>query len=442
MWGVLVFMMGTIGCAVPQPRGEGTLLKVVEPTTNRRYYLYLPKDYVEASEAERAARRWPLVLTCHGMKPYDIAYYQAREWQQEADRFGFIAVAPYLRAFDFILGQFPQRTVTGAFKSDENAILAILDHVFQTTHADPNNVLATGFSAGGYMAHYLLNQHPDRFTCLGVRQANFAASVLKSKATAGSLYHPILILSTQNDFGICKRESREAIEWYESHGYRNLAWVHIRSLGHARTPDTAADFFARVAGVAPNRPPAVLMKRQAIDGNPRGLALLAGNLAQLERAPGDVAEEHSEATGSELQATARRAATVALRPVTPPPAKIKGPLQPRATPQRKYRAAQSGQTSRPLAIRVSSAIGFEPLALVYSVDCPSDWHRTADFYWTLDGKKIGLGVNGQRTIAAPGDHMLGLLVVTSDGTEHRASRRIRVLSNAGATDHRTSSIRP
>jgi hypothetical protein len=81
----------------------------------------------------------------------------------------------------------------------------------------------------------------------------------------------------------------------------------------------------------------------------------------------------------------------------------------------------------PLGIRVSSAIGFEPLLLVYSADCPAEWHRTADFYWTLNGNKIGYGVNGQRTLSDPGDYTLDLLVVTEDGTEHRASRRIRVL---------------
>ncbi|MEW6253387.1 MAG: prolyl oligopeptidase family serine peptidase, partial [Planctomycetota bacterium] len=256
---------------MPQPRGEGRREYLVEPVSQRGYHLYLPKDYVQADEAARAARRWPVVVTFHGMKPYDTATYQAHEWEQEADRYGLIVIAPVLKAFVFVIGEFPLRTINRDFKSDEVATLAILEHVLQTTQADPGNVLSTSWSSGGYMAHYMLNRHPDKFSCLAVRQSNFSATVLDSVTTAHSLYHPVMIVSTENDFVICKEESRDAIRWYESHGYRNLAWIYLKRLGHERTPDMAAAFFARVAGVTPSKPPAVLVGRQVIDGNASGL---------------------------------------------------------------------------------------------------------------------------------------------------------------------------
>jgi predicted esterase len=443
------------GCAVPQPRGEGKLDHIVEPTTKRGYWLYLPKEYVALDEAGRAARRWPLVVTFHGMKPYDVSYSQAREWEQEADRYGFVVVAPELTAFVFIFGEFPLRTLNPAIKSDEQTTLATMDHVFETTHADPNNVLATSWSSGGYMAHYMLNRHPERFTCLAVRQSNFSANVLDSAATSRSLYHPVLILSTQNDFEICKRESREAIQWYENHAYKNFAWVYINKLGHERTPDTAADFFARACGARPNRPPDVLFQRQAIDGNPKGLALLAGNLGSMQRAPGaPPSDTRVVAQASQAPAprppTPRRPALVAATPTaapptTPTPARAPdvsvarltpeptppppAPPPGKATPLRTTASVSPAGALTPLGIRVSSAIGFEPLLLVYSVECPAEWHRTADFYWTLDNNRIGGGVNGQRTIGEPGDYTLEVLVVTQDGAEHRASRRVRVLKN-------------
>lgn len=425
----------TAGCAVPQPRGEGTLQRVVESTTGRPYYLYLPKDYVEADEAKRAKRRWPLVVTFHGMKPYDGARAQALEWEQEADRYGFIVVAPVLKAFVFLFGEFPLRTINPAFKSDELATLAVLDHVLETTPADPGNVLSTSWSSGGYLAHYMLNRHPDRFTCLAVRQSNYSGSVLDPTAVSRSLYHPVLVLSTQNDFAVCKKESREAIEWYETHGYKNLAWVYINRLGHERTPDTAADFFARVCGVKPNRPPAALVRRQAIDGNPTGLALLRGKMEQLRRPPGtrDTPVGSSSADPGRPTQPRRtiRAASRADRnlAVAASEAHATPPVQ--SKPRREQREKPLHRTSSPIGIRVSSAIGFEPLLLVYSADCPSDWHRTADFYWTLDGKTIGHGINGQRTITEPGDHTLELLVITNNGAEHRTSRRIRVVRRVG-----------
>lgn len=434
-----------IGCAVPQPRGEGQLQTLREPSVKRAYYLYLPKAYVEADEAGRAARRWPLVVTFHGMKPFDVAHSQAREWEQEADRYGFIVVAPVLNAFG-VLGEFPLRTLNPTFKSDELAVLAILDHVFATTRADPSNVLSTSWSSGGYMAHYMLNRHPDRFSCLAVRQSNFSAAVLDGGAAARSNYHPVLILSTQNDFGICKAESQEAIKWYEGHGYRNFAWICINRLGHERTPDIAADFFARVCGATPNRPPEVLVRRQAIDGNATGLALLAGNLERIsepaQAEPSRGRRPQRESTGPRAP-TQQRPVLVAgnpgaakstappAKPVAAQPAAAEQPA--RATAQRGTREKDGPSEAPPLRIRVSSSIGFEPLLVVYSAECPADWYRTADFHWSLNGESLGHGVNGQRTISEPNDYVLELLVVTSDGTEYRATHPIRVLRNVEAS---------
>jgi hypothetical protein len=281
------------------------------------------------------------------------------------------------------------------------------------------------------MAHYMLNRHPERFSCLAVRQSNFTANVLDANATSHSLYHPILILGTEKDFAICKRESAEAIAWYESHGYRNLAWVNIRRLGHERTPDVAADFFARVCGATPNRPPAVLMNRQAIAGNARGLEFLGGNMSQLQRSP----QEPPPATVA-MQTSDRQPATPVRREAAPP-------TRPRqrertttanrtATPARGQPENAPAPRRTPVRIRVSSSIGFEPLLLVYSAECPADWYHTADFHWLLNGDSIGSGVNGQKTITEPDDYVLELLVVTRDGREHRASHPIRVLRNVEA----------
>ncbi|MFH1747455.1 MAG: PHB depolymerase family esterase [Planctomycetota bacterium] len=397
----------------------------------RGYWLYLPREYIEADEAARQARRWPLVVTFHGMKPFDCSSAQAREWEQEADRYGFIVVAPDLRAPD-ILRQFPVRNVGTAFKSDENTTIAILDHVFVTTNADRQNVLSTSWSSGGYMAHYMLNQHPDRFTCLAVRQSNFSSSILGAALTARSRHHPILILNTQNDFGIVKRECREANKWYEGHGYTNFGWVELKNLGHERTPDTAAAFFAGVSGVKPNRAPTVLARRQAIAGNSRGLALLANEALLTRPATQSPPDEITAVAANTPQTYPRNARSpdnswqrgarpTVRRPVEPPPGatNMTSTHADTATPPLRPRS--------PLSIRVSSAIGTEPMVLAFSADCPADWHRGANFLWTLDGDPICSGVNGQKTITQSGEHTLGLLVITSKGEEHRAYRLVRVL---------------
>jgi len=406
------------GCAVPQPRGEGRLQRIIEPTTERGYWLYLPKEYVASSDGELRARRWPLVVTFHGMKPFDNARPQAREWEQEADRYGYVVVAPELRAFH-MFGQFPLRKINAAFRSDEQATLAILDHVLRTTQADPGNVLSTSWSSGGYLAHYMLNRHPDRFTCLAVRQSNFSATVLNPEISKRSIYHPILILYTQNDFGICKRESQEAVQWYTAHGYKNKYWSVIRNEGHERTPDLAAQFFARVAGVEANSPPPDLVSRQAIDGNAEGIAFLSGEIGSFASPTTPrLAAWQAARAGGEIPASDDASPDSAEVP-TPP-------RRTGAVPRRDIRRSS-------LKIRVSSAIGIEPLHVAFSVECPASWHESADFLWTLNGQPIGKGVSGQKTLVTAGEHKLGVLVVTAQGEEHRATRTIRVLPRLEST---------
>mgnify|MGYP003731138289 CR=1 FL=1 len=436
MLGALV-ALSCAGCLVPQPRGAGELKRITEPTTRRGYWRYLPKEYVSADEARRRARRWPLVVSFHGMKPFDTAHRQALEWEQEADRYGFIVVAPELAAPD-ILQPFPLRRVTGAFQSDEKATLAILDHVFATTNADAGHVLSTSWSSGGYLAHYMVNQHPNRFTCLAVRQSNFSDAVLDPKRTEESRYHPILILMAQNEFAGVRHECQDAIKWYETHRYANFAWVNIKGIGHQRTPDTAAAFFARVAGVEPNAPPIVLVQRQAIAGNARGLAFLAGQMGTPEARPTRTATAGGVAAQREPTPSRAAAPPEPVRAQAPGPAlavasslRNPGAASREPSARRSESPAATGGASpdaRPrVSIRVSSAIGIEPLVLAFSADCPADWLRTADFLWTLDGEPLCNGVNGQKTITQPGEHTLGLLVVTPDQQEHRAHRLIRVL---------------
>jgi hypothetical protein len=278
------------------------------------------------------------------------------------------------------------------------------------------------------MAHYMLNRHPDRFTCLAVRQSNFSPTVLHPDLTRRSLYHPILIINTENDFAVCKRESREAVQWYETHGYKNEFWIVIKRGGHERTPDLAAYFFGLVSGVQPNSPPTVLVQRQAIDGNEEGIAFLSGRVAHFDVAPtSELASRHRPPARFQIPAGQSRNSAS-----TPPPVAGGGTVQafggdgdsrvkrttaiPRRTVQR-----------NPLKIRVSSAIGIEPLHLGFSAECPLSWRETADFLWTLNGEPIGHGVNGQKTLVQAGEHTLTVLVVTANGEEHRATRTIRVL---------------
>jgi hypothetical protein len=175
------------------------------------------------------------------------------------------------------------------------------------------------------------------------------------------------------------------------------------------------------------------------------LALLAGQLRQVEKPP-NLAARTDPVEVVPRPATQRRPLLVVAAPATPavpvmaaappppPPAPEPDadlpPAQVDPTPKRGSLDGRPARPLSPLGIRVSATIGFEPLPLVYSAECPSDWHRTAAFAWTLDGEDIGRALNGQRTITQPGDHTLAVHVVTKEGAEHYATRQIRVLRSA------------
>lgn len=468
------------GCAVPQPAGAGMVERRVEPETKRPYWLYLPKDYVAADKAGNLSQRtWPLVVSFHGMKPFDSAAAQVREWEQEADRYGYVVVSPEMDTAD-VMAEFPRRTRSSTFLADEQAAIKSIDHVFATTRADRKNILATSWSYGGYWAHYMLNRHPDYFTCLAARQSNFSADVLDRNVSDQAKYAPVLIVNTQNDFAVCIDESKAGLNWYKSLGYHNVAWVQIKNLGHERTPDMAADFFGRSAGVQPSTPPAALAQRQAIDGNAEGLALLTGRSGDFARHEGELAAatekpaapraptrdkpsnsatppRHTEPTVPANYETAIRNAnssTASGDGAEPPPvpeylveARARGARsgaptvsKPNAkatelagvTPERSGVQPTPARPRRaPVNIGVSSRVGVEPLLLGYWADCPSDWRSTAHFEWLINGESAGAGVQGQRTLAKAGEYELALIVTTTDGQQYRVSRKVDVLPQVG-----------
>jgi predicted esterase len=195
------------------------------------------------------------VLTLHGLKPYDNAYPQVKSWQQEADRYRFIVIAPVLRTCDSLTMQYPLRDPDKPYvRKDCKAILAILDEVCRRTNADPNAVLSTSFSSGGYMAHYLVNRYPERFSCLAVRGSNFNAQMLDTTQIPKYRDMPIAIFFGENDFKDCRRESMEACQWYRKYRF-DVEAKRVAGLGHQRRPQTAAAFFAKTIGVQPKTPP-------------------------------------------------------------------------------------------------------------------------------------------------------------------------------------------
>jgi poly(3-hydroxybutyrate) depolymerase len=248
---VVVLLSLQTGCAVTQPRGVGQYSLVQEPVTKSWYHLYLPADYVKNNE--RQSKKWPLVMTFHGMKPYDSAHSQEREWEEQADIYGYIVCAPELRTCDSFM-EFPLTREHRYVLDDKRDVVAIMDHIFATTAADARRVLSTSWSCGGYMAHYFANRLPTRFSCVATRLSNFSSKLMLEETVP--LYRdrvPVALFMSDGDFPACKHESQQAAAWYQARGFRVRARM-IDDMGHQRIPQTAAAFFAAQNGMEPLDP--------------------------------------------------------------------------------------------------------------------------------------------------------------------------------------------
>lgn len=256
---LLVFSISTIsGCAVTQPRGLGDerYFRGERGGETYVYWLYLPPG-------RKPGEKLPTVVSLHGLKPFDSAKSQCREWQEEADSHRFAIVAPELRSPN-ILSPLPLDRVTADLERDGRAVAGILASLSRQDWFDPDAVMVTSWSYGGYIAHWVANRYPELFTALAVRQSNFNGGILDPSRLSEYRYRRVGIFSTSNDFDICRRESKLATEWYSQRGF-DVTFLIIEGRGHERIPGPAAGFFSRLQ----YRTPPKLLGRYEFSGTER-----------------------------------------------------------------------------------------------------------------------------------------------------------------------------
>jgi poly(3-hydroxybutyrate) depolymerase len=228
-----------VGCPPPPGAGHGRGKESYRTcrATNRGYYLYIPENY-------NKERRYPLVLTLHGMKPYDSAHPHIVMWDQYADKYGYIVLAPVLQTSDSF-GQFPLKAMGSAETADLKHVMATLDEVVSDWRIDKQAILLSSWSMGGYLAHYIACEYGDRFTAFAPLQSNCCTGILnslKARQWIGKL--PIFIFYGTSDLAVVTNECKDALEWYRHVGYNPK--VVTKPVGHERHPELAAEFFEGV----------------------------------------------------------------------------------------------------------------------------------------------------------------------------------------------------
>jgi len=220
------------GCAVPEtPETPVSYRLETDPVEGTEYFIYVPSTY-------RHDQPMPLVVTCHGTPPYDVAEYHIRAFKWYAEKHGCIVVAPKLMATDGLIGDGP---IVGML-NDERFILSIISKLSYRYNIDRANIMITGFSGGGFPTYWVGLRNPDVFSVVVARNCNFSKHNLDGWYPPEAVETPVMVYYGANDPAAIKLQSNAAIKYLRSKGF-NVYTEVIPGAGHERHPEYAMEFF-------------------------------------------------------------------------------------------------------------------------------------------------------------------------------------------------------
>ncbi len=223
------------GCHVPPhlEQGAGPHHYGRDPATGRGFYYYIPTTYRHDSAA-------PVIISCHGTPPYDVASHHIRMWKGLAEKNGCIVIAPELVATDGILGDGP---LVGMF-ADERYIVSLISLLGYKYNIDRANIMITGFSGGGFPMYWVGLRHPNVFSVIASHCCNFSRSNTHGWYPPEARATPVIVYYGSNDVFNVAGQSKQAIKYLRGEGFEVETKV-LQGLGHQRRPEIAMDFFRR-----------------------------------------------------------------------------------------------------------------------------------------------------------------------------------------------------
>ncbi|MDY6913329.1 MAG: hypothetical protein SVT52_02570 [Planctomycetota bacterium] len=222
------------GCAVPQQQDTPAWQRrEVDPVTGRGYYIYVPSGY-------RHERPAPLIVSCHGTPPFDVAEHHIREWKMLAEQNGCIVICPELIGTDGLLGNGP----VSAMIRNERYILSLISLLGYRYNIDRANVMITGFSGGGFPVYWVGLRNPGVFSAAVTRNCNFSRNNLDGWYPPEATQVSVMVYYGQNDPGTIRSQSQAAIRYLRTKGF-TVETAVIPGSGHQRRPEVAMNFFRR-----------------------------------------------------------------------------------------------------------------------------------------------------------------------------------------------------
>lgn len=207
--------------------------------SDRDYLLYVPSNYDRG-------RAWPLVILCHGTRPYDTPELQMREWASFAEGQGIIVAAPDLVGTRGDFPPSPARQIALQIE-DEQAILEIVTVLKQRYRIAEERVFMAGWSGGAYAIFHTGVRHPEVFRALFVRQGTFDERYMDVPEESFDRWQGIKITFGQSD--LLRDQAKAAVAWLRAH---KMYVEELETSGaHRRTE--ASDVWSYFKDVAKNR---------------------------------------------------------------------------------------------------------------------------------------------------------------------------------------------
>ena len=231
---MIPFAILLTGCPVPfvgeVPKGGKTYM--LDPATGNSFWMYVPKKYDHKKPA-------PVIVSCHGTPPFDVAEHHIRTWEWYGEKYGCIIICPDLHGTDGIFGAGP----IGGMLNNERVILSIISSLCYKLNIDRNNIMITGFSGGGFPAYWVGLRHPDVFSVIVPQNCNFNRSSIDGWYPPQAKNMSVMIYYGQVDPPTIVIQSERGIEYLRSHGFK-VAKKVIPG-GHDRHPEVAMNFFLK-----------------------------------------------------------------------------------------------------------------------------------------------------------------------------------------------------
>ncbi len=229
-------LLGVTGC--PQYHDSSVpneIARLSDPASGADYLLYVPSTYDKGEQ-------WPLIILCHGTRPWDTARRQIRDWVQLSEEHGFIVAAPYLRGTSAV----PMPAIAKQMKKqreDERRILGVVRHVRAGHNISSDRIFLTGWSAGSFAVLHTGLANPTVFRAIAVQQGNFKAAYFADVKDRIDSHQPVGVIHGSMDL-LTGRDAKVCIDWLEKNNV-NLHRLRVFG-GHRSHPVPVLTFFENV----------------------------------------------------------------------------------------------------------------------------------------------------------------------------------------------------